>query len=73
MRMETTNHPLQVWIDTNDGSLGQLATDVNCSVPHLRNIIAGRRGASIAQAKRLHEVTGLPMDTFIATIPRQVA
>lgn len=55
--------------------IGALAVAADCSEWHLRNIIAGRKAASLKLAKRLSDITGneVGMEAFLraATAPAQ--
>lgn len=62
-------HALVRWADgiTDIPTIAQAA---GCSEWHLRNIIAGRREASLGLAKRLSDVTHgvVPMDAFLRPV-----
>ena len=60
------DHPLAPFMPT-EASVAALAQRVGCSVPHLRNIKAGRKSASLELAKRLKDATGLSMEAFLRT------
>lgn len=61
------------WAERNGMTIPDVATSVQCSEWHLRNIFAGRKEASLGLAKRLSELSGneVPMDAFLrpATAP----
>lgn len=67
------SHPIQLWAFANDRPLSELAKAAECSESHLRNLIAGRKDASLRLAKRLSGVTGgeVPMDAFLR--PKEAA
>lgn len=58
------NHPLERYV-TKEKDAAKLAKAANCSIPHLRNICAGRKNASLPLAKRLSDITGIRMDAFM--------
>lgn len=64
MSAAMSDHPLAAFIP-DEMAAAALAERVGCSVPHLRNIRAGRKSASLELAKRLGDATGLPMDSFL--------
>lgn len=55
------------WAERNGMTIPNMATSVECSEWHLRNIFAGRKEASLGLAKRLTELSGneVPMDAFL--------
>ena len=55
------------WAEGNGINIPSMATAVDCSESHLRNIFAGRKEASLPLAKRLSDLTGgiVPMDAFL--------
>lgn len=55
------------WAEENGTTVKQLAEAAGCTDAHMRNILAGRREASLRMAKRLMEFSGgkVPMDTFL--------
>lgn len=67
---EPSQHPMLRWIEASDISIGELAEAARCSEEHLRNLFAGRRGASLALAIRLSDLTegAVPMDAFLRPI-----
>lgn len=60
-------HPMLRWAERNDKTVPDIASSVQCSEWHLRNIFAGRKEASLGLAKRLSELSGneVPMDAFL--------
>ena len=60
-------HPIAIWAKANEMPLKALANAAGCSEAHLRNLIAGRKDASLRLARRLTELSGgkVPMDSFI--------
>lgn len=61
------DHPILRWAISKGMTVGAVAKAAGCSGPHLYNIIAGRKEASLSLAKRLRDVTGgkVPMDAFL--------
>jgi plasmid maintenance system antidote protein VapI len=55
------------WAEANGKTVKELAAAVERSDAHLRNIFAGRKGASLALARRLSSLSGgvVPMDAFL--------
>lgn len=43
----------------------KLAREVGCSEPHLSLILKGKRGLSLTLAKRLSQVTGVPIESLV--------
>lgn len=63
-------HPLEPFVKTHAAAT-KLAGEAQCSVPHLLNIRAGRKNASLPLAKRLSDATGLRMEAFLRREPAQ--
>lgn len=61
------SHPLAQWIKDENATVPAVAEAADCSTAHVRNIIAGRKQASLPLAKRLSEATrfAVPMDAFL--------
>lgn len=59
------------WAERNGKTVPEIASSVQCSEWHLRNICAGRKEASLGLAKRLSELSGseVPMDAFLRPEP----
>jgi hypothetical protein len=55
------------WIERNGKTIPDVAKSADCSEWHLRNLLARRKDASLALAKRLSELSGseVPMDAFL--------
>jgi hypothetical protein len=67
-------HALVQWAD-GIMDIPAIAEAAGCSEWHLRNIIAGRREASLGLAKRLSDITQgvVPMDAFLRPAASQGA
>ena len=64
------------YIRRGAASQAQLARDVECSESHLSLVLARKRGLSAALAKRLSNVTGVPMRELrpdLAEVMREAA
>lgn len=61
------SHPLLRWAERNSKSVADLAAAGSCSESHIRNILAGRKEASLGLAKRLSDFSRgkVPMDAFL--------
>jgi len=55
------------WAERNGVTLVELAKVAGCTQGHLSNIFSGKRGVSLALAKRLSEMSGgrVKMDAFL--------
>lgn len=60
-------HIMISWAHVQGMSIRAVAKAANCSEPHLRNILSGRKEPSLPLAKRLSELSGgvVPMDAFL--------
>lgn len=60
-------HPISRWAERNGLTISEVAKSAGCSEWHLRNIIAGRKEASLGLAKRLSDLSGgkVRMDAFL--------
>lgn len=65
--MSDIHHPMLAWAERNGMTVPAVASSVQCSESHIRNIFAGRKEASLGLAKRLSELSGfeVPMDAFL--------
>ncbi|MBN9007281.1 MAG: helix-turn-helix transcriptional regulator [Rhizobiales bacterium] len=61
------SHPMAQWAERNGKTVKELAEAARCSDSHMRNILAGRKEASLRAAKRLSELSGgeVPMGAFV--------
>lgn len=54
-----TKHPLAAWMEKHpEINQAKLASESDCSEPHLSLILKGERGVSMKLAKRLSDFTG---------------
>ncbi|MDO8596386.1 MAG: hypothetical protein Q7R45_07165 [Sulfuricaulis sp.] len=62
-------HALVRWAEGKT-DIAAIAAAVECSESHLRNIIAGRKEASLGLAKRLSDLSDgeVPMDAFMRPV-----
>ena len=60
-------HPLERWMEVYGKSVNDLAAEVNVTPSHIRNLLAGRKTASLKLAKRLHDLSGgvVPLHSFL--------
>jgi len=60
-------HPLLRWGRRNGMSVDEIAAAAGCSGTHLRNIVAGRKQASLSLAIRLNTLSRgkVPVDAFL--------
>lgn len=60
-------HILRRWLEVHGMTVEELAEAAGCTPPAIRNLMAGRRNASLSLAKRLSELSGgvVPMDAFL--------
>lgn len=56
------------WAELHGKTVAEMAQEAGCSEWHLRNILAGRKTASLGLAKRLTDLSGkvVPMDSFLS-------
>lgn len=74
IRSMSEPHLLLRWAKANEMSVKQVADAADCSEWHLRNLLAGRREASLSLASRLSAITGgaVPMDAFLKASAAEV-
>lgn len=62
-----TTHQLARWAKREKKTIAWIAGEARCTEPHLRNILAGRKSASLRLAQSLSKVTrgAVPMDAFL--------
>jgi hypothetical protein len=65
-----TNEPTHVmarWMALHGKTVDEVAAETNKTPSHIRNLLAGRREASLSLAKRLSDITGgvVPLDAFL--------
>lgn len=65
--MPAMTHPMLAWADRHRKTVQAVAIAAGCSEWHLRNILAGRKEASLGLAKRLSDVSNseVPLDAFL--------
>jgi plasmid maintenance system antidote protein VapI len=75
--METKQpHPLASWMDSHpEISQAKLASETECSEPHLSLILQRKRGVSMKLAQRLSVATGgaVRIEDFLLDEPREAA
>lgn len=59
-------HPLKAWIDLHT-TQAKFARDVECSEPHLSDILGGKKRPSLGLAAKMSRATGgaVPLDAFV--------
>lgn len=64
-------HPMLRWAERNGKTVPEIAASADCSESHLRNIVAGRKEASLGLAKRLSDLTDgeVSMEAFLRPEP----
>lgn len=62
-----STHPMLAWAERKGLTVPAIAAAAGCSEWHLRNIMAGRKEASLGLAKRLSDVSEseVPLDAFL--------
>jgi len=68
MARNEKNHPLAFWRRDNERSLQSLASEVGCTQSFLSEVENGNRTPSLRMAARLHQVTGLPIESFVREV-----
>jgi hypothetical protein len=60
-------HIMLRWMEIHNKSVDDVASQVRCTAPFVRNMLARRRQPSLPLAKRLSDMTGgvVPMDAFL--------
>ena len=55
------------WMAVHGKSVDEIADLAGCSPSYIRNLLAGRREASLSMAKRLSDISGgiVPLDAFL--------
>lgn len=61
-----SDHPLKEWREQNGMSQGALAEKVDVWASHISQIEGGLRVPSLGLASRLSEITGIPIEKFVA-------
>jgi plasmid maintenance system antidote protein VapI len=62
-----TQHIMLRWMEVHHKTVDDLAEAAGCTPSHIRNLLAGRKEASLSLAKRLSDISGgiVPMDAFL--------
>lgn len=61
------SHPLKVWRTTQGLTQAEAAETLGLKEPSLSRYETGNRTPSLAQAAKLSEKTGIPIDKFLQT------
>ena len=61
------DHIMIRWMEIHNKTVDDLAEVAGCTPSHIRNLLAGRKNASLSLAKRLHTYTDriVPVDAFL--------
>jgi plasmid maintenance system antidote protein VapI len=61
-------HIMLRWMQVHGKTVDDIAVLAECTPSHIRNLLAGRKDASLSLAKRLSDISGgvVPMDAFLA-------
>ena len=62
-------HIMLRWMEVHNKTVDEVAEAAGCTPSYLRNLLAGRRTASLGLAKRFTELSGgiVPMDAFLVS------
>jgi transcriptional regulator with XRE-family HTH domain len=63
-----SQHIMLRWMEIHNKTVDEIAEAAGCTPPHIRNLLAGRRDASLSLAKKLSDISGgvIPLDAFLS-------
>ena len=59
------------WMEVHSKTVDEVAAAAGCTPSHVRNLLAGRRDASLSLAKKLSDFSGgvVPIESFLMKHP----